>query len=685
LELVQSIYWGVQKRQLLTSFLHGWTFLFLMTIDPLILRVLLNSAQGSEGGDVPLNVQLLLVLVLSLSMLVRVSFMELCYFHSARLTNNVRSILVHAIFRKALCVPDHEVDAGRITNLMATDADKLGNTAWVIFSFSQWTWAVVSLPAVVYFLYRLVGIASLVAATVIILGSFVNRSLSRRSSQRTRQLQRCRDKRAKLMHELIRGIRTIKLQALEPLWLERISACRVEEMHALAAVRVYSALNSLVGSLLATSVPVTIFACYTLLEGRRLDAATAFTTLAWISTLKWSIQTLPDAYNLVADIKPSLDRISSFLSMPMQASRCIAGLPTASSDSNGSNQQPNSFSSSRPSGEAAAASARRRPLLQDSELAPMGNSSPGPDLDQVGVVHDEQSWLSMAGEAEEEKEQELAVRHSLGLGGMALLVDRASFGYLQPSNLGAESAIPEPQLAALVLKEVSLAVPHGHLVMVAGPVGAGKSCLLASLACARPALAGRCEVAGRRAYVAQKPFLLNATVRENVLFGLDLDQVKYEDALRRAALKQDLLALPAGEETLVGESGVQLSGGQKARVALARALYADADVVLLDDVLSAVDAHTGRFLWEQCIVGGLLKRGKTVVLVSHQLQYLSRPEVSSVVLLREGRIWLQGPWRELEQSDDELLSFVKEWEAEEAASDEEHAAELPSQAQEERE
>ena len=122
-------------------------------------------------------------------------------------------------------------------------------------------------------------------------------------------------------------------------------------------------------------------------------------------------------------------------------------------------------------------------------------------------------------------------------------------------------------------------------------------------------------------------------------------------------------------------SKVQLSGGQKARVALARAIYADADVICLDDVLSAVDAHTARFIWQRCFIEGFLKMKKTVILVSHQIQYLSRPEVDRVILLKDGQIWLQGPWAELAHSGDAFLSLVKAWEEEEEAEAEAEAQE----------
>ena len=110
-------------------------------------------------------------------------------------------------------------------------------------------------------------------------------------------------------------------------------------------------------------------------------------------------------------------------------------------------------------------------------------------------------------------------------------------------------------------------------------------------------------------------------------------------------------------------------------MALARAVYADADVICLDDVLSAVDAHTARFIWQKCFIEGFLRMKKTVILVSHQIQYLSRPEVDSVIMLRDGQIWLQGPWAELAHSGDAFLSLVQAWEEEEDAEDAEAEAE----------
>ncbi|CAE7932971.1 ABCC2 [Symbiodinium necroappetens] len=578
-----------------------------MTIDPLMLRVLLNAVQDSGSTEVSFPVQLCLVGALSLSMLVRVTCMEICFFASGRVQNNVRSVLVHAIFRKSLCVPDHELDVGRISNLMATDADKIGKWSSLLFSLSQWSWTFASLPFLVYFLYQLVGSAAFIGTAMVVLGAGISRGLGRCLQSWTKVVQECRDHRASLMSEMVRGIRTVKLQVWEPVWQSRLSAARNAEMKAIVRVRILGAFNTLVGSVLSVMVPVSIFAWYTVVRGERLDAATAFTTLAWISTLQWSVQALPGIYRAVANLKPSFDRIDRFLTTPITTPQ---------------------------------ASFRER------------------DVDGVHGVEFVRPW---------HEEPWLSASSFQGLAactGIAVDVQNAAFGY---RHWDANANLQE----TCILEQVSFQVPKGSFVMIAGPVGSGKSTLLASLACSRPPLRGQCHVSGHRAFVSQKPFLLNGTVKENILFGLPLDEDKYASALRMAALVEDLGSLSSGDATPVGESGVQLSGGQKARVALARAVYSNSEVVCLDDVLSAVDAHTARYIWDSCLIEGLLRNKKTVILVSHQIQYLSRPEVDSVIMLRNGQLWLHGPWSELAKSGDVFLRLVQEWdiaESEEALS-----------------
>ncbi|XP_029892333.1 ATP-binding cassette sub-family C member 4 isoform X4 [Aquila chrysaetos chrysaetos] len=170
------------------------------------------------------------------------------------------------------------------------------------------------------------------------------------------------------------------------------------------------------------------------------------------------------------------------------------------------------------------------------------------------------------------------------------------------------------------LQQLSFTVRRGELLAVIGPVGAGKSSLLSAVLGELPKDKGLINVTGRIAYVSQQPWVFSGTVRSNILFDKEYEKEKYEKVLKVCALKKDLELLANGDLTVIGDRGATLSGGQKARVNLARAVYQDADIYLLDDPLSAVDAEVGRHLFEKCICQALHQ--KISVLVTHQLQYL---------------------------------------------------------------
>lgn len=214
----------------------------------------------------------------------------------------------------------------------------------------------------------------------------------------------------------------------------------------------------------------------------------------------------------------------------------------------------------------------------------------------------------------------------------------------------------DKNLDAPTLQNLSFTLNSNKLLAVIGPVGAGKSSLLSTILGELPNEKGVLKVNGQLTYAAQQPWVFPGTIRSNILFGKEFSPQKYERVLRACALKRDMELLPDGDLTLIGDRGATLSGGQKARVNLARAVYQDADIYLLDDPLSAVDAEVGRHLFEQCICGML--KNKPRILVTHQLQYLKTAD--EIIVLKEGHMVAKGTYTELQRSGLDFTSLLKE-------------------------
>ncbi|GLE08118.1 hypothetical protein PINS_up019080 [Pythium insidiosum] len=190
------------------------------------------------------------------------------------------------------------------------------------------------------------------------------------------------------------------------------------------------------------------------------------------------------------------------------------------------------------------------------------------------------------------------------------------------------------------LRHIDLDLRSGELCAIVGHVGAGKSTLLSGVLGDAKCARGSVAVRGSIAYVSQQPFIQNATVRDNITFGMPFDQKRYDEAVRVSSLKKDLAILPGGDLTEIGEKGINLSGGQRTRVAIARAVYQDADVYVLDDILSAVDSHVGHDIFTQCIKEKL--RNKLVLLVTHGLTFLN--QCDRVIVLERGVIVESGTY-----------------------------------------
>ncbi|XP_071509693.1 ATP-binding cassette sub-family C member 5-like [Diadema antillarum] len=216
---------------------------------------------------------------------------------------------------------------------------------------------------------------------------------------------------------------------------------------------------------------------------------------------------------------------------------------------------------------------------------------------------------------------------------------------------------PREQPQTEILDNVSLRVEKGSLVGVCGSVASGKTSLLHTILGETCVTTGTVAVRGSIAYTAEDPVIVNATLRENILlFGDgDFDESRYREAIRVACLADDIEELPSGDSTEIGERGINLSGGQRHRVSLARAVYANRDVYLLDDPLNAVDTTVGAHIFEECIVGAL--RDKTVILVTNQLQFLKRCD--RVIVIGNGRITEEGTHAQLMDNDSGYAALIR--------------------------
>lgn len=206
------------------------------------------------------------------------------------------------------------------------------------------------------------------------------------------------------------------------------------------------------------------------------------------------------------------------------------------------------------------------------------------------------------------------------------------------------------------LNELNIKIKSGKLHAIIGPVASGKSSIFQLLLGELPIYSGDVLINGDVSYASQDPWLFSSSVRNNILFGLPFDKLRYRETVKHCALNTDFQQLPNGDKTLVGERGSALSGGQKARVSLARAVYRNASIYLLDDPLSAVDAHVGKFLFDECLgpKGYLARQKATRILITHQIHFLK--EADWIIVMDKGSVLRQGTWKDV--MDIDLTQYV---------------------------
>ncbi|KAF9430749.1 hypothetical protein BGZ76_000723 [Entomortierella beljakovae] len=220
-----------------------------------------------------------------------------------------------------------------------------------------------------------------------------------------------------------------------------------------------------------------------------------------------------------------------------------------------------------------------------------------------------------------------------------------------------DNTTPIPKDNLTYLKKLNLNIPRGALVAVVGPVGSGKSSLLQAITGTMRQTEGQVKRGTNISYASQTAWIQNATIQDNILFDTPYDEERYNRVVKACCLEADLKLFPFGDQTEIGERGVNLSGGQKARLSLARSVYFQSGAVIMDDPLSAVDAHVGKRLWEDCVLHEL--KGRTRVIATHQLHVL--PDTDYIICMKNGAISEEGTFKDLMEKNGDFCALMAQY------------------------
>lgn len=535
----------------------------------------------------------------------------------AHLGAQFRNVLICAIYRKALKISPSkklQISTGRIITMFSDDTNQIRQ---FLFFMTNSIVAPLQVAACLYLIYQQVGAATFVGLGYTLFTTPITGIVFGIVFKLRKQKMTHTDARVKLMNEILNGIRIIKYYAWENAFIRKICEIRVHEVGLVAKAGYI--FNAAFGLLLlgATQIQTTLIFLTYIALGNQLDAAKAFTTLTLFGLMTSPFIFLPFGIQQYNQSRVSMKRIMDYLDSEDLVE-----------------------------------------YIQHAE------SSPSND---VAV---ELKGLSMAWS---DAEEAWAEDNSALPKDEALSKSSNGKAYTAASSTD-DAASPSPPCAIFpdgfhsnraihTLRDLDLVVRKGQLVAVVGSVGSGKSSLLSTLLGEMVLKSGKvvmfrnCDTGAPAtiAYCDQRPWIVNATVEENITFGKPMDEERMKRAIFASCMQDDLKLLSAGLQTEIGERGINLSGGQKARVALARAVYNDADIYLLDDPISAVDAHVGMHLVEHCIKGALA--GKTRFLVTHNLNILPSCDVI-VILETDGTLKVSGTYEELLRSGVDLSQYL---------------------------
>ncbi|CAN8095998.1 unnamed protein product [Discula destructiva] len=470
---------------------------------------------------------------------------------------------------------------GRVVSLMSVDTYRVDQAAGLFHLV--WTAPITCIITLVLLLINL-SYSALAGFGLLVIGLPALTRAIKSLFHRREKINKVTDQRVSLTQEILQAVRFVKYFGWESSFLERLEVLRRKE------IVMIQKLMSIRNGIMAISLSLPIFASmlsfitYTLTDNG-LQASTVFSSLALFNGLRIPLNLLPMVIGQVTDAWNSLKRIQEYLLLEEQTDEAVVDYEAKS-----------------------AVEVRNAEFTW--ERTPTQDADKVSALAQSGKPGETKKELKAAQKAE--KAAEKAAQKDMEDNGSTLVEDREPFK----------------------LRDVNFQLGRNELVAVIGTVGSGKTSLLAALAGDMRRTQGETILGASRAFCPQSAWIQNSTVKENILFGKDMDRSWYKQVIKACALQPDLDMLPNGDATEIGERGITISGGQKQRLNIARAIYFDADIILMDDPLSAVDAHVGRHIFDNAILG--LLKDKCRVLATHQLWVLNRCD--RIIWMDQGKI-----------------------------------------------
>ncbi|KAI9983317.1 hypothetical protein PInf_007277 [Phytophthora infestans] len=595
------------KREILVVLGSCLLYIFVLSSQSYVAQAVLQFLAGEVNLFHVENGYWLLVFMAAASILAA-SSLTYVFFVSSRTGANMRSLVMHLVYQKSLrlsCVARQQYSTGEVLTLMSVDAERV----FTVMMESPWL-----VVGPVSFVISVVLIGFLFDFTSAAGGAVTLMVVSIASVQFGNTIARIQhdllDERVKVTSESLQGIRVMKFYAWEELLAHRVEKIRAKEIALLRKFHLYQVVNTVMLFLTPAFLSGVTLGIYVAVNGT-ISVIDAFTLISMVSICRTALIQLPVAISAFSQARIAFARIDLYLS----------------SDEYGQLQLDNSAAN-----ELETPSAVGSISVRDADFEwPLSSKT----ADVVVVTP--------ALEGNEVSTHTLREASELGFGvdcnGLSFSRSSSSVRASMPAD------VRDEERRSFRLEGVDLEIDNRSLVMIIGTVDAGKSSLLNALLGEMTLKRGSLDLRGDVSYVSQETWIRNLNVRDNILFGESFDVERYETVLEASELAMDLRALPHGDRTEIGERGINLSGRQKARVAIARAMYrSHYDVLLLDDPLSAVDSHVAHGIFDKCIMGLAKSKTRILVLNSHY-DLLNRAD--KVLVMRDGTIAGDGTYEEV--------------------------------------